>query len=236
MCKIEMSMVLLLFLYIQLEMIKTTVPAYEKLYDYICDDVFVFQLDEQPTVEDFERLIDETTTTVAECVLNTPDNFPAKKNKDGTTRKLREYYDPTNDEYSGKKVDYIQRDPDWRDEDNEWLYLVAYDKRVVKVGMTISSLEDRYKSYSCGTTRAMEKGSCSTTNFIITECNFHALKKGIKVEILGIKCPFEQKEIARFGITKTCKLSSVRDQETMLTERFRTEYKHRPVLCVQQGN
>jgi hypothetical protein len=45
-------------------MIKTTVPAYEKLYDYICDDVFVFQLDEQPTVEDFERLIDETTTTL----------------------------------------------------------------------------------------------------------------------------------------------------------------------------
>jgi len=230
-----MGVIPFLVLHKQPDMIKTTVPAYEKLCEYIRDDVFAFPLEEQPLVEDFERLIEETTKTVAECVLNTPDNFPAKKKKDGSNRKLREYYDPVNDDYVGKKVDYIQRDPDWTDEDNEWLYLVAYDKRVVKVGMTISSLEDRYKSYSCGTTRAMEKGSCSTTNFIITECNFHALKKGIKVEILGIKCPFEKKEITRFGITKMCKLSSVRDQETMLTERFRTEYKHRPVLCVQEG-
>ncbi len=210
-------------------------PAYQKLCDYICDDNFKFNLEEQPLVEDFQELIQEPATIVAECVLNTDEHFPAQRKKNGTLKKHRELYDPDNKDYNGKKVDYITRHPDWNDNDNEWLYLIAYDNRIVKIGMTISSLEDRYKSYSCGTTRAMEKGSCSTTNYIITECNFNALKKGMKVEIIGIKCPFEKKEITRFGVTKTCKLSSVRDQETMITECFKNAYKHKPVLCVQEG-
>jgi hypothetical protein len=210
-------------------------PAYQKLCEYICDDNFKFNLEEQPLVEDFQELIQETTTIVAECVLNTDEHFPVQRKKDGSLKKQRELYDPDNKDYNGKKVDYITRHPDWNDNDNEWLYLIAYDNRIVKIGMTISSLEDRYKSYSCGTTRAMEKGSCSTTNYIITECNFNALKKGMKVEIIGIKCPFEKKEITRFGVTKTCKLSSVRDQETMITECFKNVYKHKPVLCVQEG-
>lgn len=216
---------------------KMKAPAYEKLGEYfnVETNEFVFPLEEQPLVEDFERIIQENTIVVAECVLNTAENFPGQKKKDGTLKKQRELYDPENDEYKGKKVDYIKRSDEWCDKDNEWLYLIAYDNRIVKIGMTISSLEDRYKSYSCGTTRAMEKGSCSTTNYIITECNFNAVKKGLKVEILGIKCPFEKKEITRYGVTKICKMSSVRDQETMITECFRNTYNQKPVLCVQEG-
>ena len=46
---------------------------------------------------------------------------------------------------------------------------------------------------------------------------------------------FEKKEITRYGVTKICKMSSVRDQDTMITECFRKRYNHKPVLCVQEG-
>ena len=216
---------------------KMKAPAYEKLGDYfnVERNEFVFSIEEQPDVEEFEKIIEEKAIVVAECVLNTEENFPGQKKKDGSLKKQRELYKPGEEDYKGKKVDYIKVSEEWTDKENEWLYLITYNKRIVKIGMTISSLEDRYKSYSCGTTRAMEKGSCSTTNFIITECNFNAVRKGMKVEILGIKCPFEKKEIIRYGVTKICKMSSVRDQETMITECFRKRYNHKPVLCVQEG-
>ena len=102
--------------------------------------------------------------------------------------------------------------------------------------MTITSLKDRWcGSYSCGTDKAMEKGSCSTTNYIISECNFRAIKSGIRVEIYGIPCAKEKREETRFGITHTVCISKVRDYETMLMQVFMEKYGCKPVLCVQKG-
>lgn len=210
--------------------------AYEKLNKYVNKDKLKFNVLEQPKIEDFESKINEKSMLVAKCVLNTPDNIQPKKNKKGElTKSRREYYDPENPDYKGKKIEYIELDKRWRDKENEWLYCLVYNKHIVKIGMTISSLKERCISYSCGTIRAMKKGSCSTTNFIITECNFIALKNNISVEIFGIPCPLLKKTITRFGITKECNLSCVRDHETMLMEKFKKEYLHKPVLCVQEG-
>ena len=136
------------------------------------------------------KVIGESMHLVARCVLNTPENFPYKTKKDGTqTKKQREYFEesPT---YTGKKVDYLAvEETMWSDSTSEWLYCLAYDGHIVKIGMTITSLKDRWcGSYSCGTSRAMTKGSCSTTNFIITECNFGAVYSGMDVEIYAIRC------------------------------------------------
>ena len=150
-------------------------------------------------------------------------------------KKQREYLDLDDENYDGKKVDYIEEDSVWINEDEEWLYCLVYDGRVVKIGMTITSLKDRYASYSCGIGRAMKKGSCSTTNFIISECNAFAIIKGMKVEIYGIAVPKSIIEKTRFGVTKKCALSTVRDEETMLTESFKNAYSKKPVLCVQEG-
>ena len=210
--------------------------VYEKLSKYINKDKFNFNLLDQPKIEDFESKIEEKSLLVAKCVLNIPANIPPKKNKKGKlTKSRREYYDPKNPDYEGKKIEYIELDKRWKDKENEWLYCLVYNKHIVKIGITISSLKERYMSYSCGTVRAMKKGSCSTTNFIISECNFIALKNNFQVEIYGIPCPLVKKIITRFGITKECNVSCVRDQETMLMEKFKKEYLHKPVLCVQEG-
>ena len=207
---------------------------YKKLNGYINEGKFQFNLEEQPTISDFQEKIGETITLVGECLLNTRDNFPAKKNKRGEEIGSREYYDNT-DTYNGKKIDYIEKHELWDDNDNEWLYCLVYNGRIVKIGMTITSIRARYGSYSCGTARAMEKGSCSTTNYIISECNFAALKNGMNVSIYGLKCPKEKKEVIRFGSKRVCCVSVVRELETMLTSRFLEFYGHLPVLCVQKG-
>jgi len=210
--------------------------SYEKLGLYISNDGFTFDISKEPTIKNFEKVIGEKTTLVAKCVFNTEKYFPLKYTKNGKlVKKQREYLDLDDENYDGKKVDYIEEDSVWINEDEEWLYCLVYDGRVVKIGMTITSLKDRYASYSCGIGRAMKKGSCSTTNFIISECNAFAIIKGMKVEIYGIAVPKPIIEKTRFGVTKKCALSTVRDEETMLTESFKNAYSKKPVLCVQEG-
>ena len=211
---------------------------YQKLDKYYHREKgeFNFDVENEPHISAFQELIGEDLIPIAKCVLNTKDNFPPKKKKNGEYGKEREHYDPSDRTYNGKKVDYIKENEYWEDVDNEWLYCLTYNGRIVKIGMTISSLKDRYASYSCGTGRAMEKGSCSTTNYIISECNCYAILNGMEVRIYGIRCPKMTHEITRFGQTVTISLSSVRDQETMITNAFTNAYLHKPVLCVQVGN
>ena len=210
---------------------------YEKLHLYFEDGKFKFELDDQPTVEEFTELIGETIYPVAQCVLNTPENFPYKMKKDNTPYKHQREYLKDDPAYKGKKVDYkALNETMWNDNENEWLYCLVYDGRIVKIGMTITDLKERWcGSYSCGTSRAMAKGSCSTTNFIITECNYEAVKSGKEVLVYGICCPKKEEPETRFGITKNIYTSKVRGLETMLSQVFHNAYNHKPVLCVQEG-
>tara|TARA_B100001063_G_C16778248_1_gene567854 strand:- start:12325 stop:13020 length:696 start_codon:yes stop_codon:yes gene_type:complete len=217
------------------EVSEKTEETYEKLSLYIKEQGFAFNIDNEPLIDEFANLIDEEPIHVANCVLNTPEHFPLKIKKNGEPYKTQREYLEDEPNYEGKKIDYKGVSPEWKQDDIDWLYLLTYNGHVVKIGMTITSLEDRYGSYSCGTTRAMKKGSCSTTNFIISECNYMALRLGINVKIYGIPCPPTLTKKSRFGITKMCRSSTVRDEETMLTEKFVDTYKHKPVLCVQKG-
>ena len=210
---------------------------YEKLTLYCKDKNLTFDVNKEPTIAQFVDCIGEPMDLVARCVLNTPDNFPYKTKKDGTIYKTQREYFEDNPTYTGKKVDYLAVDETkWNDSNYEWLYCLAYNGHVVKIGMTITTLKERWcGSYSCGTSRAMTKGSCSTTNFIISECNFGAVYSGMNVEIYAICCPKEKVSVSRFGQTKTIYASMVRGYETMLSKCFHNTYGHKPVLCIQEG-
>ena len=216
---------------------KKAIESYKRLGSYLDPNGgFTFDILKEPMVEEFEEIIGEKATLVAKIVLNTEENFPLKYTKKGELfKRQREYYDPDNKEWDGRIIDYIELHPLWTSIENEWLYFLVYDGHIVKIGMTITSLKDRAGSYNCGTRRAMEKGSCSTTNFIISECNAFAVQNGIEAEIYSISVSKEIKKVTRFGVTKECIYSVARDAETMLTDAFIAAYGHKPVLCVQEG-
>ena len=210
--------------------------SYEKLGLYISNGTFTFDISNSPTLKSFEKVIGVNAILVAKCVPNTEEYFALSYNKDGKlSKKRRKYLDPNDEDYDGKKVDYIGENSYWTDEDNEWLYFLVYDVYIMKIGMTITSPKARYESYSCGTGRAMKKGSCSTTNFIISECNSLALDVGCEVKVYGIPLPKKTVVDNSWGETTEISVSIARDMEKKLTNIFTKTYGYKPVLCVQEG-
>jgi hypothetical protein len=212
------------------------IESYEKLGLYISNGTFTFDISNSPTLKSFEKVIGENAILVAKCVPNTEEYFALSYNKDGTlSKKQREYLDPNDEDYDGKKIDYIGENSYWTDEDNEWLYFLVYDVNIMKIGMTITSPKTRYESYSCGTGRAMKKGSCSTTNFIVSECNSFALDDGCEVKVYGIPLPKKTVVDNSWGETDIISVSIARGMEKKLTNIFTKTYGYKPVLCVQEG-
>ena len=198
---------------------------YPEMSLYLKDNDFKFDIKSQPTIDDFQTILGEKVIKVAHCVLNIEQNFPT------STRQFIDSLD-----FEGKLIYYIQDSPMWNDDDNEYVYCLTYDRHIVKIGMTETSLKKRYQSYSCGTRKAMKKGSCSTTNYVITECNYASVINNHDVEIFAIPLPKETKSITRFGVTKTVDVSIARGVEEIVTDKFINTYGHKPVLCVQKGN
>jgi len=88
--------------------------SYEKLKMYISNGTFTFDISNQPILSEFEKVIGEKTTLVAKCVPNTEEYFPRKYNENGKLSKVnREYFNPDDENYDGKKVDYIEKDSAW---------------------------------------------------------------------------------------------------------------------------
>jgi len=198
---------------------------YEKLIEYVTESGLTFDYTKEMTIFDFEEILGEKTTLVAECVFN------SKENSNGSHKAV---IDGKN--FEGNLVGYKGIHEYWNDSSAEWIYCITFDSHVVKIGMTITSLKDRYGSYLCGTRRAMAKGSCSTTNFVINEINYGALLSDVKVEIHAIRLNKVKSEVTRFGVTKEINCSVARDYEEIVTNLFIEYSGHIPVLCVQKGD
>ena len=76
--------------------------------------------------------------------------------------------------YDGMEEDYNTR--------QELIYLMVIDGKVAKVGGTYTGLRQRIASYSAGTRGNRKRGTCSTTNYHISENQFTSLSNGRVVE------------------------------------------------------
>ena len=208
---------------------------YEKLNNYVTEFGLSFDPMNEITVEAFEDIIGEPIVKMADCFFCDRDHVPLKLKKNGEPIKNKKAVIEGTD-FKDDLVIYKGMHPCWNDNSSEWLYCIAFDGHIIKIGMTITDLESRYVSYSCGDRKAMDKGSCSTTNFVINETCYAALMLGHNVEIFGIRVPKEKKEITRFGIINTVDVSVVRGMEEMLINIFINHVGHIPVLCVQKGD
>ena len=199
---------------------------YEKLDEYVTESGLIFDFTKEMTISDFEEILGENTTLVAEC------NFNSLKNRRVGERKAVS----DGEDFEGNLVRYDGLHEYWKDSSAEWIYCITYNDHIVKIGMTITSLKDRYKSYACGYRKTMKTGTPSTTNFVVNETNYAALLCGVKVEIHAIRLDKVKSEVTRFGVTKEINMSVARDYEEMVTDLFVEYSGHIPVLCVQKGD
>jgi hypothetical protein len=201
--------------------------VYKEITKVIENNEFVFDLDNQISMLSLQKILPEYLfIKVADCVLNVAENFLSKS----LTR--RKYIDSTS--YQGQLVDYIPIDNIkdlWDDNPKEWVYTIVYNGKIVKIGMTSAGLSSRFTSYKSGTTLAMIKGSCATTNFVVTQCNYLALLKGIKVEIFAYEIPQLITEQIIFG-KKEKVLNKVAHQfESTLINIYKDSKGYIPPLC-----
>lgn len=150
-----------------------------------------FDVNKLPTMEQLKNWVPSNCAfnKVADCVLNTAENYPTSRRKTINSSK-----------YTGKLVDYVPTSKlTWNTQNTQWVYAITYNKRIVKIGMTGSGLHSRFSSYNCGTKKAMLKGSCSTTNYIITQLNYAALLSGMSVEIYAYQIPQTYSTLNVFG-------------------------------------
>ena len=195
----------------------------------IDNDDFVFSLEKQMSVDDFNKIAGIKLTKISDCVYNIKENYPNSKRKF-----------INNSKWEGKLIDYIPipgKEKEWKADAQEWVYVIVYAGKIVKLGRASSGLSGRFASYNCGTKIAMKKGSCSTTNFVVTECNYFALSLSLDVEIYaykiketrvptGIKIAGEEL-IARALIAPAL--------ESRLITLYKEETGSIPPLCTQKG-
>lgn len=112
----------------------------------------------------------------------------------------------------------------------QWAYMLVVGKRIVKFGDTTKTLQHRWNSYSAGTKENRERGTCSTTNFFISEFIRKALDKGIEVELWGYQIPNKLITIDVLGERREALCDFVTEYESTLLRRFKEIYNKLPVL------
>jgi hypothetical protein len=203
--------------------------VYPDILKFIKENDFTVNIDKQMKMTDLQKQIPSYKfKKVADCVLNTKQNFSTSSRKFITEGK----------NFDGKLVDYIptpEFKKKWKAEGAEWVYTILYDGNIVKIGMTSSGMSSRYTSYGAGTKKAMTKGSCATTNFVVSQCNYLALLKGMKVEIFAYEIPITRTTQVIFGREEEVLNKVAHAYEFVLIDIYKNCTNGIPFLCGQSG-
>ena len=126
---------------------------------------------------------------------------------------------------------------DWKLEKG-WAYVLSVEGRVVKIGMTNATLASRFGSYQAGTHKARDKGTCSVTNYYVSEVFRTVLDmfpdpENIPlemIEIWGYKVPHAEIELNVLGKIQTVRQKMAHVYETRLLDLYKEHYGNYPCL------
>lgn len=117
----------------------------------------------------------------------------------------------------------------------ERIYILAIDGRVAKIGGTYTGMAKRHQSYNCGTRKARAAGTCSTTNYHITEEQYSALCAGKSVEWYVFDVPLAEATINVWGEEQTYNAKTFYKYESSLCEKYKKLTGHFPILSANAG-
>lgn len=117
----------------------------------------------------------------------------------------------------------------------EVVYVLAIDGKVAKIGGTKVGMKGRFSSYNCGTRKARAKGTCSVTNYNLTEAQYAAIQSGQSVEWFAFDVPEVTAELNVFGETHTVKTSLFTKYEAVLLAHYKELAGCFPLLSDNSG-
>jgi len=212
------------------------IQYYQRLNRYISNEGLNFNIDEHLSIETMGELLKKNIQKIGNCVFNDRENNPLRLRSNGTYFAGPEIINNSN--YEGVLIKFKSiNDEIWNNIDSEGIYFITFNDKIVKIGMTEVSFHKRFQSYRCGTRRAMNRGSCSTTNFVICEAIYTALQSGINIDIYGIPISKETRIVNIYGKTANIPISVVRGYEEIITNIYKENNHNKiPPLCVQHAN
>lgn len=117
----------------------------------------------------------------------------------------------------------------------ELIYILAIDGKVAKIGGTYVGMKGRHSSYNCGTRKARNKGTCSVTNFNITEAQYAAILDGKSVEWYVFDVPLAEATINVWGEETTYNAKTYYKYESALCDKYQKLTGHFPLLSSNAG-
>ena len=118
----------------------------------------------------------------------------------------------------------------------ELIYAIVIDDKIVKIGGTYVGMKGRHGSYNCGTRKARAKGTCSVTNYNITETQYAAIRDGKKVEWYVFDVPLAEATInLPWGDEITYNAKTFYKYESSLCAKYAELTGHFPVLSDNAG-
>ena len=118
----------------------------------------------------------------------------------------------------------------------ELIYAIVIDRKIVKIGGTYTGMKKRHGSYNCGTRKARAKGTCSVTNFNITETQYAAILDGKKVEWYVFDVPLAEATInLPWGDEITYNAKTFYKYESSLCAKYAELTGHFPILSDNAG-
>jgi len=118
---------------------------------------------------------------------------------------------------------------EWKKHEH-WTYVLVIDGKVLKCGDSTMTLKGRWNSYSAGTRISRDNGTCSTTNYFISEIIRTSHELGYEVELYGYAIPPIYAEVDIFGEVETCRGDFVSYFESKLMEKFVDNFGHKPII------
>jgi hypothetical protein len=131
---------------------------------------------------------------------------------------------------SDKKCGYYVEVYNSYKDHNQWVYILTIQDKIIKIGDSTMTLSGRWNSYSAGTRSAREKGTCSTTNYYISEIIRVALNMKLEVKLYGYPIPNRIYDIDVFGDKESALADFVKLYEGKMIERFNNIYGKLPVV------
>ena len=116
------------------------------------------------------------------------------------------------------------------------VYFIVINNELVKIGKTDKSLKERFNSYKSGTTNNRARGTCSLTNFALSEVFRNSLKENSKIEIWSYNTPTIINSLNVLGEYQEIIFHTSSKYEQKLIEKFYSMFGSYPKYSINTNN
>lgn len=111
-----------------------------------------------------------------------------------------------------------------------WVYFIVIEGELVKIGKTDKTLSHRFASYTSGTEENRQRGTCSTTNYHLSQLFLYSLIDDRSVEIYGFSTPKIETTIEVLGTKETVVFHTTLKYEKALLMKHKEMFGNYPLF------